>query len=269
MTLCITYATDTGKALSVSDSLLSTIKRKEKPSEENASFLPSDQELIHQTPFAVKIHIVKNAAAYGGHEVDMLTAIAGNLSLGLQCTLHIEAYMQSGLTRWFGDLKFDLEQRIRQFWNHARDQQLQMSFALFDHKSRPHIFECRSDEFGAFAFSSAEDSGGFKLSVLGDGADQVRESILCKVNSLLYQHDLETALRIASVSKLQEKIEDDAELFIGGSIQGAHMQEYHAQYLLVDYLEKCVRGAPIEHYEELELPTLRVFDSEHRIEVYA
>lgn len=247
--------------MALSDSLLTTISNRQ----DSGSFLPSNQEITHQTPYGVKIHLISGSAAYSHYEIDILTAIAGNVSLGLQCTLHIESYLKYGLNRWLGDFKFDLQSKVFDFWFDARDKQLQMSFTLFDHKKRAHIFECAADEMGRFNFSEIEELNGFKLSVLGDGRKEAKEEIISRINSLLYTHDLDEAIHIACVSALKKRIDDENERFIGGNMQGAVLNEYSGQYLVVNDGIKHFRAAELEHYEQLDLPILELLEDKYPI----
>lgn len=261
MTLCVTYATDFQRAVALSDSLLTTISKRQ----DTGSFLPSNQKITHQTPYGVKIHLISGSAAYSHYEIDILTAIAGNVSLGLQCTLHIESYLKYGLNRWLADFKFDLQSKVIDFWCDARDKQLQMSFTLFDHKKHVHIFECTADESGKLDFTEIEELNGFKISVLGDGRKKAKEEILSRISSLLYTHDLEEAIHIACVSALKNRIEDESERFIGGNMQGAVLNGYSGQYLVVNDGIKYFRAAELEYYEQLNLPTLELQEEKYPI----
>lgn len=263
MTLCVTYITNSGKAVSLTDSLLTTTRK----SPEKAAFLPSDQEVVHQTPFAVKFHNISGVKAYFGRRIDVLTAIAGNVSLGLQCTLHIEAYLKYGYTLWYNDIKNAIEEKVLDFWYGARDKQIQMSFALFDHKMTPRLMECRADGSGNIFFQSIESENGFALSVLGDNCEEAKQQILTRINALQYQYeDLDTAIHIACVSVLQENIDDSAKIFIGGKIQGGCLNGYDGEYLVIDYgRNQFFRGTELGGYDNLELPVMDMCDSLYTI----
>jgi hypothetical protein len=248
MTLCVTYITDSGKAVSLTDSLLTTTRKKP----DLGSFLPSDIEVIHQTPYAVKFHKISGVKAYSGNSLDILTAIAGNVSL------HIDTYLQFGYSLWLADIKNVIQDKIEDFWFDSRDKQIQMSFALFDHKLRPQLFECRADERGQMTFKVVEPEEGFALSVLGDGCHEAKEQILSKINSLLYEYDLETAIHMGCVSVLQASIDDQAEVFIGGYIQGGQLNGYEGDYLVVDYGYKYLRGTMLDDYDNIELPVMKM-----------
>ncbi|CAK1849332.1 conserved hypothetical protein [Vibrio crassostreae] len=263
MTLCVTYITDSGKAVSLTDSLLTTTQK----SPDKGAFLPSDQEIVHQTPFAVKFHNISGVRAYSGRTIDILTAIAGNVSLGLQCTLHIETYLKFGYTLWYNDIKNAIEDKVLDFWCDARDKQIQMSFALFDHKLNPQLIECRADDTGNIYFQSIKSENGFALSVLGDGSEEVKAQILNKINTLQYQYeDFDTAIHIACVSVLQENINDSSKIFIGGNIQGGRLNKYDGEYLVIDYGDNLFfRGTKLDCYDNLELPIMDMSDSLYTI----
>jgi len=248
--------------VSLTDSLLTTTRK----FPESGSFLPSDQEVVHQTPYAVKFHNISGVKAYSGNSIDILTAIAGNVSLGLQCALHIDAYLKYGFSNWFNDIEYAIREKVLDFWCDSRDRQIQMSFALFDHKMRPKLIECRADEKGDIYFHTIGPENGFALSVLGDGCDEVKDQILSKINMLQYEHDLDAAIHLACVSALQENIDDPSKIFIGGHIQGGHLNGYDGDYLVVDYGYKFFRGTMLKHYDNLELPIMNMSDPLYRIE---
>ncbi len=263
MTLCVTYITDSGKAFSLTDSLLTTTRK----TPDKGAFLPSDQEVVHQTPYAVKFHNITGVKAYSGRHIDVLTAIAGNVSLGLQCTLHIETYLKYGYTLWYRDIVNTIEEKVLDFWCDARDKQIQMSFALFDHKMNPKLIECRADDSGNIYFFEIESKNGFSLSVLGDNSEEVKQQILTKINALQYQYpNLETAIHVACVSMLQENIDDSAKRFIGGKMQGGFLNGYDGEYLVIDYgVEQYFRGTELSSYDNLELPTMDMCDGLYSI----
>jgi len=262
MTLCVTYITDSGRAVALTDSLLTTTRK----ITESGGFLPSDQEIVHQTPYAIKFHNISGVKAYGGNSIDILTAIAGNVSLGLQCALHIDTYLKYGYTLWFSDIEFAIQEKIRDFWYDARDKQIQMSFALYDHKMRPQLLECRANEGGEIKFQTLSSKDGFSLSVLGDGCCEAKEQILSKINSLIYKHDLDTAVHLGCVSVLQDYIDDSEKIFIGGHIQGGCLNRYKGEYLVVDYGNKFFRGTMLSNYDSLELPIMNMNDPLYKIE---
>ena len=151
--------------------------------------------------------------------------------------------------------------KVSDFWSDARDQQLQMSFTLYDHKRRAHIFEYGADENGEFSFHEVEDHYGFKLSILGDGKERAKEEIMSSINCLLYEHDLEDAVHMSCVSALKNRINDKSELFIGGYMQGAVLNQYSGRYLVVASGVKCFRAAELDDYDQLDLPVLDLMAS--------
>lgn len=262
MSLCISYRTTNGKAVTLSDSLLTTVRKKEQSNNdenESASFLPSDQEILHQTPYGIKVQILSQKDSLYSSRFDVVVSIAGNVSLGLQSLLHLDAILQgTSFVTWAEHVPWKIEEKIRLFWNNARDQSLQMSFVINDHKGRTKIYELNAEN-GIFDFFEVEEENGVLVSVIGDGSIAVREKIFQKVNSLMYSDkSLNEIIHIAAVETLVETIRDHNSIFIGGSLQGAIFNHYLASYLKIHDDVTYFRGAEIESYESdlLSLPTL-------------
>lgn len=253
MTLCVTYGISRNQAITLSDSLLTTTRK----TEDTATFLPSNQYIAHQTPRAVKIHIVSQSESLYAERYDVLCAIAGNVSLGLQSLLHLDAYLKGIKYLWYDHIKLTIEDRIYPFWEMARDQSLEMSFALNDHKGRIHLFELKADE-GQFNFYEVEDDNGILLSVIGDRSSDVRAKIMSKVNLLSYQTDISESIHVASASILREEIEDSSSVFIGGVMQGAVLNRHLGEYLVVKGSGYYFRGAKLEDWDTLSYPIMDI-----------
>lgn len=79
MSLCISYRTENGKAITLSDSLLTTIRKKErsnKEEKESAAFLQSNQEILHQTPYGIKVQILSQKNSSYASRFDIVVSIA-------------------------------------------------------------------------------------------------------------------------------------------------------------------------------------------------
>ncbi|WP_312488413.1 hypothetical protein [Massilia timonae] len=262
MTLCINYVTKSGIAIAASDSLITTTKYKQP----TASFLPTNEEILHQTPYAVKVHNITGVKAYTCDNIDILVTIAGNVLLGLQCALHIESYLKHGYNLWPRDIELAIESKIHDFWRDARDRSIKMSFSFFDHKRNPVLLECRATGPGDFNFGRVESQGDFILSVLGDGDDTAKASILSKANAYTYTHSVDEAIHIASLSALQHAIDDPTKIFIGGHVQASRLQHFNSQYLVADYEgDKYFRGTMLDDYDRLDLPILDMTDKAYSI----
>lgn len=264
MSLCISYRTENGKAITLSDSLLTTIRKKErsnKEEKESAAFLQSNQEILHQTPYGIKVQILSQKNSSYASRFDIVVSIAGNVSLGLQSLLHLDAILQgTSYALWAEQIPSIIEDKIYLFWNNARDQSLQMSFVINDHKGRTKIYELYAEN-DIFDFSEVKEENGVLVSVIGDGSITVKEKIFQKVNSFMYSNkSFNEIIHIAAVETLVEKIKDQNSIFIGGSLQGAIFNHYLASYLKIHDGITYFRGAEIESYESdlLSLPTLHL-----------
>lgn len=270
MSLCITYRTENGKAITISDSLLTTIKNIDKDKKnddiiDSGSFLPSDQKIVHQTPYGIKVHIISQKnSTYASSRFDIVVSIAGNVSLGLQSLLHVDAILQGSSYMWDDQILWIIEDKIRLFWNNARDQSLQMSFVITKHKRKTKFFELYADN-NTFEFFEVEEEHGLLISVIGDGSADVKEEIYKRINSLSYSNmSLNQIIHKVSIGILLEIINSTNSRFIGGSLQGAIFNDNIASYLKIktetefgDYLV-FYRGAEIESYESklIEVPLL-------------
>lgn len=258
MSLCISYLTQNGKAVVLSDSRLTTIY-KGNTSVQRASFLPSDMKILHQTDYGIKVQILtQNTSGSTASQFNIVVSIAGNVSLGLQCLAHIDACLMTNSTLWAESVPWYLKDKINEFWNDARDQSLQMSFVLNNHKGKTKIFELDADD-NSFEFSEVNEVSGILISVIGDNAFSVKEKIFNEINRRLYTEDLNTSIHKSAITELKKEIESQSNLFVGGKIQGAIFNDNIAMYLKVKNEDGCsIRAARIEDYEEeiLEYPLL-------------
>lgn len=261
MTLCVTYKTSRSRAVSLSDSLLTTTIKKD----DSGSFLPSDQEVVHQTPHAVKVQIITQEESTYGERFDVVCSIAGNVSLGLQSILHLDAYLKGTSNLWYDHIKIIIDETIYPFWAMARDQSLEICFALNDHKGRVHFFELSGGK-DDFNFYEVEEENEILLSVIGDDSHNVRSEILSKVNILLYQMDFEQAIHQASVKILKDRIESPTVRFVGGGMQGAILDHHLAKYMVIKDNRFHFRGAELEDWENLAYPIMDLRSSGLKIE---
>ena len=263
MSLCISYRTENGKAIVVSDSRLTTTGKNDK-SVESAAFLPSNQKILHQTDYGIKVQILtqkESGSTYS--EFNVIVSIAGNVSLGLQCLAHIDACLQGNDLLWAESIPSYIEDKILLFWNNARDQTLQMSFTLNNHKGATRIFELNADE-NIFEFKELQEENGILLSVIGDNADNVKNDIFLKINSKLYTNgNLNVVIHTSVLSTLSNIMKNETDLYVGGKIQGAIFNNDRATYLKIKDIDGFTfRTAEIEDYEIeiLKFPLLDLTD---------
>ncbi len=271
MSLCISYRTQNGKAVVLSDSRLTTIRKKNSVVQ-SANFLPSNMEILHQTDYGIKVQILtQNISGSTGSQFNIVVSIAGNVSLGLQCLAHIDACLMTNFILWAEDIPAYLEDKINEFWNNARDQSLQMSFVLNNHKGKTRIFELNADD-NFFEFFEVNEVSGILISVIGDNAFSVKEKIFSEINRQSYTEDLNTNIHKSAITELKKEIESQSNLFVGGKIQGAIFNDNVAIYLKVKNEDGCsIRAAKIEDYEEeiLEYPLLDLTNNNFEIKNYS
>lgn len=273
MTLCITYKVGKSEAICISDSLLTYTGAKSAPEnsgesdKESGAFLPSNVEVRHQTPHAVKVHIVSQSEHfYCGDGYDVIFSIAGNVSLGLQSILHLESYLQGTYDLWFDDMAYAIRDKIYPFWSKASDKEIELSYCITDHKGRTHIFEIFTRE-GELFIDFVDEVHGVTISVIGDDPKEVKNTIYKKITALTYGKGLtlEEATHIACVDTLKEKIDSEESIFIGGSIQGARLQGYKASYLSFKDEHVSFRGSQVEQSDRLNYPSVALLEEGYPI----
>ncbi len=258
MTLCITYSLDSYRATAVSDSLLTTTMT------EKASFLPSDEKIVHQNPYGVKVQIISQPDSLYSERFDILCSIAGNVSLGLQSILYIDGFLKGTSCLWYDHIKLIVEDKLFQFWKTARDQHINICFAMNDHKGRIRLFELLADNT-QFSFYEVMPESEILISVIGDDCKEAKKEILTRVNTYSYKMKLEEAIHFASIEVLKEAIDSPHAIFVGGNIQGALLNHHHAEYCLVRNGNINFRSAQLEHFEELSYPILDLLDEKFTI----
>ncbi len=259
MTLCITYSLDSYRATALSDSLLTTTSRVE-----SATFLPSNEKIVHQNPYGVKVQIISQPTALYSERYDILCSIAGNVSLGLQSLLYIDGFLKGTSYLWYDHIKNIIEDKVYQFWESARDQHINICFAMNDHKGRIRFFELNADD-KHFFFDEVVEEDGILISTIGDDCEEAKKEILNRINTYCYKMKLEEAIHVASVEILKEKIEDSSSIFVGGNIQGALLNHHHAEYCIVKGESFTFRSAELDYYEELNYPILDLSEKKYKI----
>jgi hypothetical protein len=254
MSLCISFRTD-NKIYSIADSQLTTTITKR----DTGSLLPTDTEIVHTTPNAIKIQIASHPNSIYADRQDMVFNIAGNVSLGLQSVLHIDACLSGSPNLWAEHIPDFIAEKLWLFWNTSRDKNIECILSINDHKRKLHLFEFIGTE-DKFEMGERKEENGILLSVIGDHKNEVREKILTATNSASFKLDVDSALYYASLRELLRAIEDESNVFVGGNMQLAVLENYNAQYLIQRRNGLFFRGAEIQNDEIVDIKTLDLED---------
>lgn len=243
MTLCITLRLADQSVLSISDSQLTL--------EADGTRWTNDH--------AVKIHYAtQDFTIYAGPRFDVTFAVSGNLSLGLQSILYVDACLKSESGTWADAIVNIVKDKLWEFWAPAINRGITYSIALHNHKGRARIFEweCEGNHVGA-SFSEVAEDQGLLFSVHGDRAPAIRQRILSEVSACGYcEVDPQLALAFASLRALQAAIDDETSLYVGGQIQACLLKDYEAHVLVCEGLNRHLRSAFIESDEARSYGTL-------------
>jgi len=255
MTLCITAGTP-GKVITIADSQLTTVG----PNQEVASCLPSNLKIVHVNTTAVKVQIISHPESLYGDRHDIVFALAGNVALGLQSVMHIDAVLSGMPHCWYDHIKVTIFDRIIEFWAPARDRNIEYTLSIADHKGRIHVFEIVGTNAGVEIEEVMNDDG-FLLSVIGDNKVAVKDQILSEVNVFSHFVSIEEALYYASIRALKRAVEDESNVFVGGSLQGAELTKHNGQYYIFDSYMKFFKGAALEEWQTLTYPIINLNDA--------
>ena len=263
MTLCITAGTPS-KIIAIADSQLTTVG----PNHEVASCLPSNLKIVHVNTTAIKVQIISHPESLYGDRHDIVFALAGNVALGLQSVMHIDAVLRGMPLCWFDHIKVTIFDRIIEFWTPARDRNIEYTISIADHKGRVHLFEIVGTDNGVEIEEVLNDDG-ILLSVIGDNKESVRNQILSEVNALSHFFKVDEALHYASIRALKRAVDDESNVFVGGSIQGAELTRHKGQYYIFDSYMKFFKGAALEEWESLTYPIINlneaIFDHSKKV----
>jgi hypothetical protein len=227
--------------------------------------LPSNERIVHQNPYGVKVQIISQPEALYSERFDVLCSVAGNVSLGLQSLLYVDGFLRGTSCLWYDHIKNLIEEKVYQFWDSAGDQHLNICFAMNDHKGRIRFFELKADD-NRFSFDEVAEENEILISVIGDDCVEVKKKILTRINAYCYKMELEEAIHVASVEVLKEIVEDPSSIFVGGNIQGALLNHHHAEYLVVKRGDSFTfRSADLEYYEKLTYPILDLSEERFKI----
>jgi len=243
MTLCITFGNRDGAITSVSDSRLTLDS-------------PKGVKISNK---AVKVQIATHAhTMYAGSRYDIVFAISGTLSLGLQSVMYVDACLQGVQGLWVDWMIPLVEQKLADFWGSAINKDVSYSIALRDHKSKARIFEWTGKADGSgYSMEEVEERGGLLLSVTGEHAYEAKEEILHDVAKYSYDVEPEILLHYACLRTLLKYIDDENRDGVGGAVQGARLNGYEARYFVVKHLERrFLRSAELEDWEIAEYPIL-------------
>ena len=251
MTLCISLRQSDRSILTLSDSRL-TLEAEGK---------------VWTTDQAVKMHYASQSLnAYGSERMDIVFAVSGTLSLGLQSILFVDAYLQGLSHTWDSQIVGIINDKFWDFWSDAISKDISYSIALHGHKSEPKIYEWSCPGGAALpSFKRVEEEHGMLFSVHGDGAEATHARILMQVNACCLSVGCppEAALPFAAIRELSAAINDPERRYIGGHIQACLLQSNVAKHLICcTALEHRLRSACLDEVAYLR-PSYRSLDLMH------
>jgi hypothetical protein len=243
MTLCISYKhfnrIKYDQAVTISDSRLTVLKKKQIPNETALNILPTNTFIAHQNDCGIKLHLIKHRNKR--NERDIAFAVAGAVSLGIQSILHLEATFL-GL---MGEQTFEqtvvlIDKTIDKFWENAYDKEIEYLITLADDNNSTRIFRKIGKSNEIFTILEVKSENGITLGVIGDNSELIRSNILGEVNKLLIINNtipIESALASACGRALRREIENEDNSFVGGNIQGIGLKGRDGFYMTIQYKE--------------------------------
>ena len=239
MTLCIAYKfkspnDDIPRAICYSDSRITTLGAKTIQTAVGG-FLPSNAEIKHQTDKGIKIQIVSALTDNSEHCRDFVFSIAGAVSLGLQSLIHLD----SVFTTFYENCNFEqyierAADTLRTFWQDAWDQEIEYLMTATDDNGEIKIIYVRGTESN-LVLEEIQQEDELLLGVIGDNAEESRETIRRETNSLMCAGmEMNSALDLACVRMMRRAIEDENQKFIGGNMQACLLVEKSANYMTLD-----------------------------------
>lgn len=239
MTLCISYKyktldDGTTTAFCYSDSLI-TILGAKNHQVGTSSFLPSNKEIKHQTTRGIKIQIVSAITDGGRGKRDFVFSIAGAVALGLQSLIHLDSVFKT----FYGNYSFEeyigrTERMLREFWHDAWDKDIEYLVTASDDAGKIRIIYIRGTEADLIV-EEIETEHELLFAVIGDRADQAKDIITRETNSLMCAGvEMYSALDLACLRMMRRAVEDQNQIFVGGSTQSCLLRGRDAQYLTLD-----------------------------------
>jgi hypothetical protein len=240
MTLCISHKfkspnDDIPRAVCYADSRITVIGSTEQISV--GSFLPSSQEIKHQTDSGIKIQIVSATIVIDGNEScrDFAFSIAGAVALGLQSLIHLDSVFKTFYENYNFEEYIDrIKVTLHEFWKDAWDQEIEYLMTATDDSGEIRIIHIRGTEAN-LVFEEVPEEDELLFAVIGDHAEESRQKIRQETNSLMCAGvEMNSALELACVRMMRRAIEDQTQTFIGGNIQACQLIDKSFTYLTLD-----------------------------------
>lgn len=242
MTLCISFKhynrQEYDQAFTIADSRLTVIRKEtQQVNEEGISILPANTKIVHQNDFGIKLHVIKHRNKK--NERDIVIAVAGAVSLGIQSIIHLEACF-AGL---YGHQTFEqtielIETTIDRFWENSYDKDIEYLITLADDETKTRIFRKIGRDHSLSKIEEILPEHEMTLGVIGDNCDAIKKTIFGEVNTLLVINNnipIEAALDAACGRAMRREIENDENVYVGGYIQAAAMKGKEGYYMGVHY----------------------------------
>jgi len=239
MTLCISYKfqssiDDVPRAICYADSRITTLEASTKQTTVGG-FLPSNVEIKHQTDRGIKIQIVSAVTDGSESYRDFVFSIAGAVSLGLQSLIHLDSVFKTFYENYSFEQYIDRAKiTLHEFWQDAWDQEIEYLMTATDDSGEIRII-CVKGTKSDLILEEIQQEDGLLLAVIGDNAEESRETIRRETNSLMCAGmEMNSALDVACVRMMRHAIEDPNQLVIGGNMQACLLRDKRASYVTLD-----------------------------------
>jgi len=239
MTLCISYKfkspnDDIPRAICYADSRITALGASTKQTTVGR-FLPSNAEIKHQTDRGIKIQIVSAVTDGSESYRDFVFSIAGAVSLGLQSLIHLDSVFKTFYKNYNFEQYVDrVKLTLHEFWQDAWDQEIEYLMTATDDSGEIRIIYVRGTE-SDLVLEEIQQEDELLLAVIGDNAEECRETICRETNSLMCAGmEMNSALDVACVRMMRRAIEDPNQIFIGGNIQACLLVDKGAKYITLD-----------------------------------
>ena len=241
MTLCISYKCkspndDIPRAVCYADSRITILGPIDKQTAVGR-FLPSNVEIRHQTDSGIKIQIVSAITDDNENSRDFVFSIAGAVSLGLQSLIHLDSVFKTFYENYSFEEYIDrIKITLHEFWKDAWDREIEYLMTATDDSGEIRIIYVRGSKSESdLVLKELQEENGLLLSVIGDNAEEARETIFRETNSLMCAGmEMNSALDVACLRMMRRAIEDQNQISIGGNIQSCYLVDKSAKYITLD-----------------------------------
>jgi len=241
MTLCISYKCkspndDIPRAVCYADSRITILGPIDKQTAVGR-FLPSNVEIRHQTDSGIKIQIVSAITDDNENSRDFVFSIAGAVSLGLQSLIHLDSVFKTFYENYSFEEYIDrIKITLHEFWKDAWDREIEYLMTATDDSGEIRIIYVRGSKSESdLVLKELQEENGLLLSVIGDNAEEARETIFRETNSLMCAGvEMNLALDVACLRMMRRAIEDQNQISIGGNIQSCYLVDKSAKYITLD-----------------------------------